>query len=85
MGSYADYGIVLRVEIVTPPQGFGRDHVFRDLIILILEVLLADKSEHPGEVAGSTQCPRGQQPAQLFLFGLKPVRGHLRLHAKSPI
>ena len=85
MGSYADYSIGLWVKIVTPPQCFCGDHVFRDLIILILEVLLADKSEHAGEVAGSAQYSRGQQPVQLFLFGLKPVRGHLRLHAKSPI
>jgi hypothetical protein len=85
MGSYADNGIGLRVEIVTPPQRFGRDHVFRDLIILILEGLLADKSVQLGEVAGSAQCRRGQQPVQLFLFGLKPVRGHLRQHTKSPI
>jgi len=48
MGGYPDDGIGLWVEIVASPQRFGRDRVFCGLVILIQEVLLADKSEHSG-------------------------------------
>ena len=48
MGGYPDDSIGLRIEVVTPPQSFGRDRVFLDLLILIQEMLLANKYEHPG-------------------------------------
>ena len=85
MGGYPDDGIGLRVEIAAPPQRFDRDHGFLDLVILIQEVLLADKGEHSGEIAGLAECPGGQEPVQLFFFSLKPAGGHRRQHTKSPI
>jgi hypothetical protein len=57
MCCYPDDGVVLRVEMVAPAQRFSRDGVFRDLVILTLKMLLADKSEHSGQVAGSPQYP----------------------------
>ena len=48
MGGYPDDGIGLRIEIVPPPQRFGRDREFLDLLILTQEMLLADKCEHSG-------------------------------------
>src|SRR5664279_758998 len=51
MCGYPDDGVGLRVEIVAPAQRFSRDQVFRDLVIQTLKMLLADKSEHSGQIA----------------------------------
>ncbi len=57
MCGHTDNSVVLRVEIIASAQRFSRDGVFRDLVILTLKMLLADKHEHSGQVAGSPQYP----------------------------
>src|ERR1035437_3513085 len=80
MCGYPDDGVGLRGEIVAPTHRFSRDQVFRDLVIQTLKMLLADKSEHSGQIAGSPQYPGGQQPAQLIFFSLKSIGIQRRHH-----
>ena len=57
MRGYPYNGVVLRIEMAASAQRLSRDGVFRDLVILTLKMLLAYKSEHSCQVAGSPQYP----------------------------
>ena len=61
-----DDRVDLRVEVLSPSEGFDGDRVFADLVGLILEIFIADELQDSGAVVRAAHDAGTEQPFELF-------------------
>jgi hypothetical protein len=73
----------LGIEIASATESLNGERVLRDLTTLTLEMLLTDELEHLGNVVGTAQNPRGQQPIEFFMLSLARIEISCHLSGDS--